>query len=99
MVIASTEMLPAVELLVKTLGSAGIAVAAAWMFFRSYQSSVESRIKALEKASDECIRDREQLHAEMHELTKSVLATNNEVIHENNRVLKDVAVVLEKSGE
>lgn len=87
-------MMPAVELLVKTLGSAGIAVAAAWMFFRSYQSSVEGRIAALEKASEECIKDRERLHDEMHSLTKGVLAKSNEVIHENNKLIEKVTSAL-----
>lgn len=98
--IGTTEtLIPFIELFVKTLGSAGIAVAAAWMFFRSYQASVENRIKALEKASDECVRDREKLHAEMHELTKGVLSKNNEVLHENNQLIGRVVVTLETIEE
>lgn len=105
-VISDPSLTSGLDVLIKTMGSAGIAVAAAWLMFRSYTASVEkkdkvfeARVNSLEKASEECIRDREKLHAEMHLLTKTVLERNTVVIAENNEVIQKNSEMIEKIAD
>lgn len=71
------------ELILKTLpslGSAGILSAVLWIiadrFMKETIKQMSARIDALEKAADDCMKDRRTLHQELVGLFKKIAVPN-----------------------
>lgn len=57
-----------VEKLLELGGQAGLLWLAIWFLVRTLKDQYDARISALEGKSEECERDRQALHAQIHEL-------------------------------
>ena len=83
------ESIHIVEKLLNIGGTAGVLYVAIWFLVKTLKSQYENRIVVLEKRSDACEIDRQQMSQQIHEIQTQRVATLEKMLEGKYRLMTE----------